>query len=140
MIKILALIVTRLTFCNKEISTPIYLQILAFRVPELLEILVQSELGELVLQMYPEVHILDRVHDYIDKLHTGDHEFYVKTVVLGEICHKCRESSPLGANFFEVIERRQDDLVAALYQADRREELQHQSLRSEKPNEKGDCF
>jgi len=74
--------------------------------PKLLEILVQSELGELVLQMYPEVHIFDRMHDYIDELHTGDHEFYVKTVVLREICHKCRKSSPFGANFFKVVECR----------------------------------
>jgi len=100
--------------------------------PKLLEILIQSELRELILQMYPEVHIFDRMHDYIDELHTGDHEFYVKTIVLREIRHKCRKSSPLGANFFKVVKCRQDDLVATFYQADRSEKLQYQSFRPKK--------
>lgn len=54
--------------------------------------------------MYPEVHVLDRMHDNIDKLHTSDHKFYMKTIVLGEIRHERRESSPLGTDFFKVVE------------------------------------
>lgn len=83
--------------------------------PKFLEVIVQAELGKLVLQMYPEVHVLDRMNDDVDELHTGDHKFYMEAVVLGEIRHKCRKSSPFGANFLEIIERRQNDLVAALH-------------------------
>lgn len=102
--------------------------------PKFLEILVQSEFREFVLQVYPEVHILDRMYNDIDELHTGDHEFYVEAVVLSEIRHERRESSPLAANLLEIIERRQNDLVATLHQADGSEQLQHESFRPERRN------
>lgn len=81
-----------------------HLQIFALRVSKFLEIFIQSKFRKLVLQMYPEVHVLDRVHDNIDKLHTGDHKFYMKTIILSEIRHERRESSPLGTDFLKVVE------------------------------------
>jgi len=71
---------------------------------EFLEVFIQSKFCKLVLQMYPEVHVFDRMYNNIDKLHAGDHKFYMKAVVLGEIRHERRESSPLRADFFKIIE------------------------------------
>lgn len=73
--------------------------------PELFEILVQTELGEFVLQVYPEIHVLDRMNNNVHELHTGDHELYMKTIILGEVCHERCESSPFRANLLEVVER-----------------------------------
>ena len=95
---------------------------------ELLEVLVEAELGELVLQVHPEVHVVDRVHDDIDELHARHHELDVEDVVLGEVLHEGRKSSPLRADLLEVVERREDDLVAALHQTNGREQLQYEGF------------
>lgn len=36
-----------------------------------IQVLIQTQFGEVELQMNSEVHILHWVHDYVDKLHTG---------------------------------------------------------------------
>lgn len=111
-----------------------YLQILALGVLELLEVLVEAELGELVLQVHPEVHVVDRVHDDIDELHARDHKLDVEVVVLGEVLHEGRKSSPLRADLLEVVERREDDLVASFHEADGRQQLQHEGFCSVEKN------
>lgn len=108
------------------------LQILALGMPQFLKILVQTKFGKFILQMYPEIHILYRVNNDIYELHTGNHEFYVKTIILGEVCHKRSESSSLRANFLEVVERGENNFVATLYQTDSSKKFQNQSFRSEK--------
>lgn len=100
--------------------------------PQFLKILVQTKFGKFILQMYPEIHILYRVNNDIYELHTGNHEFYVKTIILGEVCHKRSESSSLRANFLEVVERGENNFVATLYQTDSSKKFQNQSFRSEK--------
>lgn len=108
------------------------LQILALGMPQFLKILIQTKFGKFILQMYPEIHILYRVNNDIYELHTGNHEFYVKTIILGEVCHKRSESSSLRANFLEVVERGENNFVTTLYQTDSSKKFQNQSFRSEK--------
>lgn len=74
--------------------------------PELLQVLVEAELREFVLQVYPEIHILHGMYDDIYELHTRDHKLDVEIVVLREVRHQGRESSSLRADFFEVVESR----------------------------------
>ena len=67
--------------------------------------------------------------DYVDELHAGDHELDLEGVGVGKVHHEGLEAVRLARLRLEVVEGRQDDLVAALHQADRRQQLQHERLR-----------
>ena len=67
--------------------------------------------------------------DNVDELHAGDHELDLEGVRVGEVDHERLEAVRLPHLQLEVVEGGQDDLVAALHQADGRQQLQHERLR-----------
>ena len=96
-----------------------------------LEVVVEAELGELVLQVHAKVHVLRGVHDDVDELHTGDHEVDVEVELVGvlaEEVHERLERIRLLVHVLEVVERAQHNTVAAIDQAHGREQLEHQRL------------
>ena len=48
-----------------------YLKLLALRVPQLLQVVIKSQFGELVLEVNSKIHVFHRVHHDINKLHTS---------------------------------------------------------------------
>ena len=90
------------------------MEFFAFGVSKLFEVIIQSELSELVLEVHPEVHIFDRVDDDVDELHARHHELDVKHFKVHEVFHERLEASLLAADVFEAVERRQNDFVPPL--------------------------
>ena len=60
------------------------LQLFALRLAQFLEVVIQAQLRELVLQVDPKVHVLDRVDDDVDELHAGHHELNLELLGVGE--------------------------------------------------------
>ena len=104
------------------------LQLFALRLAQFLEVVIQAQLRELVLQVDPKVHVLDRVDDDVDELHAGHHELDVEHIKVHKVLHERLEAVLVAANVLEAVEGAEDDLVTAFDQADGGQQLQHQRL------------
>jgi len=82
-----------------------YVEFFAFGVSKLFEVIIKSELSELVLEMHPEVHVFDRVDDDVDELHARHHELDVEHLEVHEVLHECLEAPLLAADVFEAVKR-----------------------------------
>lgn len=109
-----------------QIRLNLNLQVFRLRVSKfVLQILVQTQLSELVLQVNSKVHVLHRMHDYVHELHARHHEVNVEYLEVREVVHQSLEAIAFDQNFLEMVERVQNYLMSTFDETDGRQQFEH---------------
>lgn len=85
-----------------KISLDLDLEPLALCMLQHLKVFIQSQQGEFILQVNPEIHVFHRVHHNVNELHARHHEIDV-VVFAPEIFHQLFKPGAFITNLHEVV-------------------------------------
>lgn len=72
------------------------------------------------------------MHDNVNELNACDHEFEMENVVVNKVIHESLEASHFLADNFEIIKRRENDLMASFNQTNSGQEFQDKRFGSKR--------